>query len=150
MSVEKHPMKLLRPGLDPKLVRTSDLERIDHGSTVEVAGMVTARQRPETANGVTFMLLEDECGQINLVVLPPVYERHRPLVRTVPLLRARGRLERREGTVNVVVRELAPLERTAPSPSEQPADPQPRDRRRLAVAELRVVVPAGHSFGRRG
>ncbi|HWN72295.1 MAG TPA: OB-fold nucleic acid binding domain-containing protein, partial [Solirubrobacterales bacterium] len=149
MSVEKHPMKLLRPGLDPRLVRTSDLEQIDHGSTIEVAGMVTARQRPETANGVTFMLLEDERGQINLVVPPSVYERHRPLVRTAPLLRARGRLERREGTVNVVVSELAPLERQEPVPTEQPARQRPRDRRGLAVAELRAVAPTGHSFGRR-
>ncbi|HEX2266217.1 MAG TPA: error-prone DNA polymerase, partial [Solirubrobacterales bacterium] len=109
MTVEKHPMKLLRPGLDPKLVRSSDLMEIDHGSTVEIAGMVTARQRPETANGITFMLLEDERGSVNLIVPPPVYERHRPLVRTAPLLRARGRLERREGTVNVVVSDLAPL-----------------------------------------
>jgi error-prone DNA polymerase len=147
MSVEKHPMKLLRPGLDPKLVRTSDLERIDHGSTVEVAGMVTARQRPETANGVTFVLLEDERGQVNLVVLPPVYERHRPLVRTAPLIRARGRLERREGTVNVVVSDLAPLERKASPSRGAPRRSRPCE---LAVAELRAVVPAGHSFGHRG
>jgi error-prone DNA polymerase len=147
MSVDKHPMKLLRRGLDPKIVPTSDLAEIDHGSTVEVAGMVTARQRPETANGVTFVLLEDERGQVNLVVPPPVYERHRPLVRTAPLIRARGRLERREGTVNVVVGDLAPLERTAPPAGEQP--PRPRRPRELAVAELRAVVPAGHAFGRR-
>ncbi|HXR59787.1 MAG TPA: OB-fold nucleic acid binding domain-containing protein, partial [Solirubrobacterales bacterium] len=95
---------------------------------------------PETANGITFLLLEDERGSVNLVVPPPVYERHRPLVRTAPLLRARGRLERREGTINVVVSDLAPLERTAP----------PRKPRELAVAELRAVAPAGHAFGRRG
>jgi error-prone DNA polymerase len=147
MSVEKHPMKLLRPGLDPKIARTSDLAEIDHGSTVEVAGMVTARQRPETANGVTFILLEDERGQINLVVLPPVYERHRPLVRTAPLIRARGRLERREGTVNVVVSDLAPLERKVSAPPGALQRSRPRE---LAVAELRAVAPAGHSFGRRG
>jgi error-prone DNA polymerase len=111
MSVAKHPMALLRPGLDPELARSSDLARIDHGATVEVAGMVTARQRPETANGITFLLLEDERGAVNLVVPPPVYDRHRTLVRNAPLLRARGRLERREGTINVVVGELAPLER---------------------------------------
>jgi error-prone DNA polymerase len=112
LSVDKHPMKLLRPGLDPRIARTSDLARLRHGSTVEVAGVVTARQRPETANGVTFVLLEDERGSVNLVVPPPVYERHRPLVRTAPLIRARGRLERREGTVNVVVSSLAALKRT--------------------------------------
>jgi len=144
MSVDKHPMKLLRPGLDPKLARSTDLERLDHGSTVEIAGMVTARQRPETANGITFMLLEDERGAVNLVVPPPVYDRHRPLVRTAPLLRARGRLERREGTVNVVVADLAPLERTKP---QVPSQPQSRE---AAVAELRAVAPAGHAFGRRG
>jgi len=146
MTVAKHPMKLLRPGLDQSLVRSSDLERIDHGSNVEIAGMVTARQRPETANGITFMLLEDERGAVNLIVPPPVYERRRTLVRTAPLLRARGRLERREGTVNVVVSDLAPLERT-----QAPAkDPKPRQARELAVAELRAVTPAGHAFGRRG
>ena len=143
MTVEKHPMKLLRPSLDPKLARTSDLNHLDHGSTVEVAGMVTARQRPETANGITFLVLEDERGSVNLVVPPPVFDRHRPLVRNAPHLRARGRLERREGTVNVVVHDLAPLQKTA--------QPGPRKKRReLAVAELREVAPAGHSFGRRG
>ena len=143
MTVEKHPMKLLRPSLDPKLARTSDLNHLDHGSMVEVAGMVTARQRPETANGITFLVLEDERGSVNLLVPPPVFDRHRPLVRNAPLLRARGRLERREGTVNVVVHDLAPLQKTA--------QPGPRKKRReLAVAELREVAPAGHSFGRRG
>jgi error-prone DNA polymerase len=145
MTVEKHPMKMLRPGLDPRLASSADLKRIDHGATVEIAGMVTARQRPETANGVTFMLLEDERGAINLVVPPFVYDRHRALVRTAPLLRARGRLERREGTVNVVVSDLAQLEPKPPESSDSP--PQPRQR---LVAELRAVAPAGHVFGRRG
>ena len=45
-----------------------------HGSRVAVAGMAVARQRPSTANGVVFMLLEDEHGQVNLIVPPPVYE----------------------------------------------------------------------------
>jgi error-prone DNA polymerase len=128
ISVAEHPMKLLRPGLDPKLALSADLEQIDHGATVEIAGLVTARQRPETANGITFLLLEDECGSVNLVVPPPVYERRRPLVRTAPLLRARGRLERREGAINVVVSDLMPL----------------------AAKDLGSAVPTGHSFGRRG
>ena len=129
MTVEKHPMKLLRPRLDPKLARSSDLAEIDHGATVEIAGMVTARQRPETANGITFMLLEDERGSVNLVVPPPVYDRHRTLVRTAPLLRARGRLERREGTINVLVTDLAPLERARP-PESRPRKARAASRRR--------------------
>ncbi|TMK58217.1 MAG: PHP domain-containing protein [Actinobacteria bacterium] len=136
MSVDAHPLALLRPGLDPKLVRSSDLKQIDHGTTVEIAGMVTARQRPETANGVTFLLLEDERGSVNLVVPPPVYERRRPLVRTAPLLRARGRLERREGTVNVVVSELAPLRWQRPRADRAIAPTAPDE----AVAGIRRAV----------
>ena len=108
-----------------------------------IAGMVTARQRPETANGVTFLLLEDERGSVNLVVPPPVYERHRPLVRAAPLLRARGRLERREGTVNVLVSDLAPLEWTQPPADGAPLPTAPH----AAVAGIRRAV-GRHRQGR--
>jgi error-prone DNA polymerase len=166
LTLGQHPMELLRPGLDPAIRRSSDLARTADGATVEVAGMVVARQRPETANGIVFMLLEDERGTVNLIVPPPVYDRHRSLVRTAPLLRARGRLERREGATNVLVAELWALERTQevaeparretppdaarPTRREPPMRSPSRRQRELAVAELRAVVPAGHSFGRRG
>jgi error-prone DNA polymerase len=68
--------------------------------------MVVARQRPETAKGITFMLIEEEFGTTNLIVGVRVYEQARTIVRTAPLVRARGRLERREGAVNVIVAEL--------------------------------------------
>jgi error-prone DNA polymerase len=62
-----------------------------------------------------FLLFEDELGTINLIVGKAVYERHRQLARAEPLLLARGRLERsQEGVVNVIVRELEPLERYLP------------------------------------
>ncbi|MDX6626648.1 MAG: error-prone polymerase, partial [Solirubrobacterales bacterium] len=138
-----HPLELLRPSLPTSIRRSADLERIEDGATVEVAGMVVARQRPETARGIVFMLFEDERGVVNLVVPKRVYERHRILVRSAPLLAARGRLERREGVINVLVEKLWALE-----PTESP--PRPTDQRELVVAELRAVAPAGHSFGRRG
>ena len=97
--------------------------------------MVVARQRPETANGIVFMLLEDERGTINLIVPPRVYERHRATVRAAPLVRARGRLEHREGTINVLVSELRALERVADGP---PAE------QRLAPTSSRPPR-AGHS-----
>jgi error-prone DNA polymerase len=166
LTLGEHPMELLRPGLDPAIRRSTDLAASADGATVEVAGMVVARQRPETAKGIVFMLIEDERGTVNLIVPPPVYDRHRSLVRTAPLLRARGRLERREGATNVLVAELWPLERTEetakPAARELPPDVARPDRREppmrspsrrqreLAVAELRAVAPAGHSFGRRG
>ena len=150
MTVAKHPLKLLRPGLAPWLLRSSDLERTDHGAEVEIGGMVTARQRPETANGITFMLLEDERGAVNLVVPPPVYDRHRPLVRTAPLLRARGRLERREGTVNVVVVDPHPDAVIRNGSQFVPRAPAPQAPPAPSAAELQAVAPAGHAFGRRG
>jgi error-prone DNA polymerase len=161
----KHPMELMRPGLDPALLCSSELERAGDGSTVEVAGMVVARQRPGTAKGTVFMTLEDERGIVNAIVPKRVYERHRATVRAAVMVRARGRLERREGVVNVLLESVEPLERgEAPAPrplgpeqsSAHPAaaepSPQPSSRRarELAVAELRSVAPAGHSFGRRG
>jgi error-prone DNA polymerase len=112
LTLGKHPLAMLRPGLDPKILRSSDLAKTADGRVVEVAGMVVARQRPETAKGIVFMLIEDERGTVNLIVPPPVYDRHRPLVRAAPLVRARGRLERREGATNVVVTEVMALERT--------------------------------------
>jgi error-prone DNA polymerase len=155
MTLGEHPLEMMRPGLDPCILRSTDLAAVADGSEVEVAGMVVARQRPETAKGIVFMLLEDERGVVNLIVPPPVYERHRALVRAAPLARARGRLERREGVVNILVSEILELQRRVPkNPPPGVEDPalggERRARRELAVAELRAVAPAGHSWGRRG
>ena len=73
---------------------------------------MVARQRPGTAKGIVFLLLEDEFGTINLIVPPDVYERHRLTVRTEPLILARGRLEKLAmagGAINVFVKRLEPL-----------------------------------------
>ena len=158
MVLGEHPMALMRDGLPPELLRSTDLERVEDGCVVEVAGMVVARQRPETAKGIVFMLFEDERGTVNLIVPPKVYERHRALVRAAPLLRAKGRLERREGVVNILVSKVAELpspgrvlRNRPPGGGKSALDGEARQaRRNRAVAELRAVAPAGHSFGRRG
>jgi len=77
---------LMRPHLPPGTLSTVELAERPHNSTVAVAGMVVARQRPSTANGVVFMLLEDEYEQINLIVPPQVYDRYRAVIRGEPLL----------------------------------------------------------------
>ena len=97
--------------------------------------MAIARQRPATANGVVFMLLEDEFGQVNLIVPPSVYERFRALVRAEPLLLARGRFERYGRNRNVLVRELASL--------------SPLARRCADDADVFGSLPAAHHFGHR-
>jgi error-prone DNA polymerase len=162
ITLDEHPMGLMRADLDAKILRSTDLGKAENGDIVVVAGMVVARQRPGTANGIVFMLLEDEHGTVNLVVPPPVYEECRAAVRAAPVVRARGRLERHEGTTNVVVSTVVELripaqtkDRRAKESRKRPFSPPasgkvPRPRvRELALAELRSVAPAGHSWGRR-
>jgi error-prone DNA polymerase len=162
IAIADHPMALIRPGLDDGMARSSELDELESGSFVRVPGMVVARQRPATANGVVFMLLEDEVGTVNIVVPPPVYTRNRMAVRTASFARVDGRLERREGVINVVARAVHVL--TTP---DQPASkvrqiepPVERETGRSGrdgspgadprTAELAAVAPAAHSFGRRG
>jgi error-prone DNA polymerase len=146
LTVRSHPLKQLRPTLPQGVAASRDLPRIDHGARVRVAGMVVARQRPGTASGVVFMLLEDEHGTINLIVPPWLYERSRLTVRTEPLVLATGRLERHPaagGGINVLVERIDPLhapDRTLAEVKElAPAD------------DFRAVAPAVMSFaqGRR-
>jgi error-prone DNA polymerase len=101
-----HPLGLLRERLAGDIVTSADLGHLEHGQRVRVGGLVVARQRPGTASGVVFILLEDEHGTINLIVPPKVYERHRLTVRTEPLMLAEGKLERfaaAGGGINVLV-----------------------------------------------
>jgi error-prone DNA polymerase len=116
VTVGDHAMAVLRKRLKiPGLATSVELVRLPARRAVTVAGLVIARQRPGTAKGTMFLLFEDELGTINLIVGKAVYERHRHLARAEPLLLARGRLERsQEGVVNVIVRELEPLERYLP------------------------------------
>jgi len=113
MTPGAHPMALLRDDLPPDPVASDDLVRIAHGARVRIGGLVVARQRPGTANGIVFMLLEDERGTINLVVPPATYDRDRLIVRGEPLVFAEGRLERHPkaaGAINIVVDSLKPLD----------------------------------------
>jgi error-prone DNA polymerase len=135
LSVGTHPLSLLRPHLPPGTLSSADLVDHPHGRLVAVAGMTVARQRPSTAKGIVFMLLEDEHGQMNLIVPSQVYESHRATVRAEPLVLAHGRYERVKENRNVLVsriESLGPLARQ--------------------VAENDTVwasLPRPHSFGRR-
>jgi error-prone DNA polymerase len=152
ISIAEHPMALMRPELPEEAVGSEALGRLPDGMSLTVAGLVIARQRPATAKGVTFMLLEDEWGTINLVVPPPVFGRHRLIVRTEPFVLVHGRLEKRGGTINVVVSELQALERPDLPRAEikHIEPPVEHETGREALADLRAVAPLAHSFGRRG
>ena len=109
-----HPLGLLRPRLHASgAIDVGALERLRHGARLRVGGLVIARQRPGTAKGVTFLLLEDEFGTVNVIVPPPVYERDRLIVRTEPLVVVEGRLERHAsagGAINILAQRLTRLE----------------------------------------
>jgi len=158
ISLDRHPMELLREDLAESVLRTRDLERTRDRARVEIAGMVVARQRPATARGVVFMLLEDELGTVNVIVPPPIYERYRVIVRTASFVRTTGTLERREGVVNVVASALDSLSRPDLPVAEirhiePPVDRETgRDagRSQDELSDLDAVMPAAHSFGRRG
>jgi error-prone DNA polymerase len=135
LSVGTHPLALLRPHLPAGTLSSPELHETPHGSTVAFAGMAIARQRPATAKGIVFMLLEDEHGQVNLIVPKDVYERHRGIVRSEPIVLVRGRYERVERNRNVLVRELESLSALA--------------RRVAAAPDLVAALPRAHHFGHR-
>jgi error-prone DNA polymerase len=154
VTLREHPMELMRPALPEATISSGELERAGHGAQVRVAGLVVARQRPETAKGVTFMLLEDELGTINLIVPPVVHDECRMVVRGEPLVVADGRVEHREGVTNVLVHDIRRLERGDLPKAEvlsledrRPRQPQVDEN---VESELRAVAPAGHRWGRRG
>jgi error-prone DNA polymerase len=114
LTASTHPIGLLREQLDRDRAESiGELTRHAHGAPVRVGGLVVARQRPGTAKGILFLLLEDEHGTVNVVVSPQVYERDRLAVRTEPLLLVEGRLERHAaagGAINIVARRVRVLE----------------------------------------
>ena len=135
LSVGTHPLALLRPHLPRGTLSSPELHETRHGSSVAFAGMAIARQRPATAKGIVFMLLEDEHGQVNLIVPKDVYERHRGIVRSEPIVLVRGRYERVERNRNVLVRELESL--------------SPLARRVAAAPDVVAALPRAHHFGHR-
>lgn len=144
LSTGWHLVTLVRPGLPRGTLTAADLRETPHGTDVAVAGLVVARQRPATANGIVFLLLEDETGMINCIVRPEVYERHRAVVRADPLLLAWGRLERRERVTNVLV---SRLERIAP-PAERDVPGAGAGEAAAEMARVRAAAPEGQHFGR--
>ncbi len=113
-----HPLALRRAALAAAGVRTArQLAAMPDGRRVRVAGMVIARQRPETAKGMVFMSLEDETGIANAIISPPLFAAHRLLCVSAPLLGIAGILQNRDGVVHVRAQEFWAL----PEPVATPA-----------------------------
>jgi len=118
LSPDAHPAQFAREYLTRiGAVPIAGLPGIEHGRRVFVGGIVTHRQRPATAGGITFINLEDETGMLNVVCTPGLWQRYRRVARTSAALVVRGRLERVEGVVNLSADHLAPLVLPVRSPS---------------------------------
>jgi error-prone DNA polymerase len=150
LTVHAHPLALLRDRLPADAVTSLDLEHLSHGTRVKIAGLVVARQRPGTAGGIVFILLEDEHGTINLVIPSRVYEQHRLTVRTEPLMVVEGKLERfaqAGGAINVLVDRVGSLV-LPDQPLAEIKDFSPLDEQvRRGLAEQRGGGPARQPTG---
>ena len=110
MAPDGHPTSFLREQLaELGVVTAQGLWDVPPGARVTVAGVVTHRQRPMTAQGTTFLNLEDETGLINVVVSKGCWARFRRVAREAPAMTIRGRMERSEGVINIVADHLAAL-----------------------------------------
>jgi hypothetical protein len=107
---------------------------------VRLAGIVVARQRPQTAKGYVFVLFEDEDGPINVIVKPDIYKRDRTTIRMEPFVAVRGRLQKDGETINVIAFEVTGLRLASggrpPSPRSGPT------RAKVTSEEEMGVVPA--------
>ena len=107
LTLERHPMCLLRRHLDRyTYVRAAALPELGDGSSVNVAGLVITKQRPGTASGVIFVTLEDESGQVNLVVWKQVAEKYRAALLNARLLGVAGELQIEGQVIHVIARQL--------------------------------------------
>jgi error-prone DNA polymerase len=105
LTLGRHPLALLREELAAAhVVTAASLNDLPHGRVVRVAGLVTARQRPQSAGGVMFVTLEDESGYVNLIAWEKVWSRARRVASNSRLLEVQGMLQKEGGVIHVVVR----------------------------------------------
>lgn len=109
-TLRRHPVALFREHLNGFHVSLAEeLIDSDNEVAVKVAGLVTCRQRPMTASGVTFITLEDESGFMNVVVWPSLGEKQRPILRQAKLLGVMGHVQKSEGVIHLIAHHLVDL-----------------------------------------
>lgn len=116
ISPSSYPTEFVRDRL-PGVRRVGDIGQEDSGTRIRVAGVVTHRQRPPTARGVTFLSLEDETGILNVVCSAGLWSRYRLLARTSAALIVRGIVEEGDGAINLVADQMEHLSLRVPSRS---------------------------------
>ena len=142
-----HPLTLLDGSLPPGITRSDQLPLCEHGDRVEVIGLVVARQRPQTAKGFVFILMEDERGMINAIVRPDIYERDRVAIRGEPFLRITGKLAKDDGTLNIIAQEVRALKVPRATPAPAPAANLSSQSPYRFLRSVRQVAPGSKDWG---
>ncbi|MBA3525460.1 MAG: error-prone DNA polymerase [Sphingomonas sp.] len=107
LSLKAHPMHFLREHYaDRRFVTAAQLDGLRDGKRLSIAGVVLIRQRPGSSKGVVFITIEDETGVANLVIWPDLFERQRKIVMGARLMAVDGIVQKEEGVIHVVARNL--------------------------------------------
>ena len=164
LTTKFHPLMLLRNHFPKHMMSTKDLENLPDGYRIQIPGLIVCRQRPGTAKGITFLLLEDEFGLVNIIVYPDLYERQRLEVRSTPMLVVEGKLQLANNNVNIIAERLLPLENhgAVTPPAHNGWDIPPTDDIDLSrvqlmrithiedpqptTADIRALAPDAHNY----
>ena len=103
-----HLMEHVRPDLNPEVLRAVDVERCGDGERVRVAGWPVARQHPRGKNGTVFLTIEDETGDVQVIVWRDLFARRRRELGS-QVVEVTGRVSRWDGTTNVIATDLRPV-----------------------------------------
>ncbi len=107
LTLGRHPMSLIRHQLDRyRYVSAQQLEALDAGRHIRIAGLVITKQRPGTASGVTFVTLEDETGCSNLIVWKKIADEQRDVLLNAKLMGVYGELQKEGKVIHVIARRL--------------------------------------------
>ena len=159
LSPSYHPLALLRRDLPADVLNAEQVRASRDGARVRAAGLVVCRQRPGTAKGFVFLLLEDETGLVNIVVRPDLYEAQRSTIRGEPYLCIEGTVQLHSGSLNIIASTVTPMGQVtadsealtrvtaAPRAPERNGVPgNPHDKREAASAELVLATPSSRNF----
>jgi error-prone DNA polymerase len=142
LTIGPHLIRHLREELNERgVTRAGDLPRQRDGKWVKIAGLVIVRQRPGSAKGFCFLTLEDETGLANAVVVPKMFEQHRTIIHTAPLLLVEGPLQIVDGVIHVRARRFERLELP-----EQDIRQKGRGYRMRTTPEEKPALPKSHDF----
>ncbi len=153
LSPSYHPLALLRQDVPADVLTAEQVRGSRDGMHIRTAGLVVCRQRPGTAKGFVFLLLEDETGVVNVVIRPDLYDAKRSTIRGESYLCVEGTVQLHSGTLNVIAMSVTPLGSLTAASEVLPRAPErnmipgySHDKREQVSRELALAAPASRDF----